>query len=274
MFRNYFKIALRNVRKYKVFSIINKNYHRIYRLMRSSRGNTVPDYPGTPSPLAPACKEKFPELEEYVRIDPFMGKTKHLIASGDKMFYEERFILADPSLFDVFDFILLKGDRRTLLDEPNDLVITQSIAEKYFGDEDPLGKTVLYDGKTDFVISGVMEDVPRNSHFRFNFLASYRFINEIKQWRGKLSSGKQGLTFRNILVVFQFIEILSMPLPLPLRRVLKDGINRNILRGDKRTMITCFTVKIFILGPFSITSRLFNNGSLASEFFVSCFAGN
>lgn len=211
MFRNYFKIALRNVRKYKVFSIINilgmaigmasvlligayimnelgydtyhKNYRRIYRLMRSSRGNTVPDYPGTPSPLAPACKEKFPELEEYVRIDPFMGKTKHLIARGDKMFYEERFILADPSLFEVFDFTLLKGDRRTLLDEPHDLVITQSIAEKYFGDEDPLGKKVLYDGKSDFVISGVMEDVPRNSHFRFNFVASYRFINEIKQWK-------------------------------------------------------------------------------------------
>lgn len=109
MFKNYFKIALRNVRKYKVFSLINvlgmagvlligayiademsydkyhQNSHRIYRLMRSSRGNTEPDYPGTPSPLAPTFKEKFPELEDYVRIDPFMGKTKHLIARDDKM---------------------------------------------------------------------------------------------------------------------------------------------------------------------------------------------
>ena len=211
MFKNYLKIALRNVRKYKAFSLINvlgmaigmasvlligayildeisydkyhENSHRIYRLMRSSRGNNEPDYAGTPSPLAPTCQEKFPELENYVRIDPFMGKTKHLIARGERMFYEERFILADPSLFDVFDFKLLKGDRRTLLDEPNDLVITQTMADKYFGDEDPIGQTLLYDGKINFIISGVMEDVPRNSHFRFNFVASYTFINEIKQWK-------------------------------------------------------------------------------------------
>jgi len=211
MFNNYLKIALRNLLRYKIFSLINisglaigiagilligmyiqdelsydkfhKKATRIYRLTISRDGADTSGFVGTMAPIAPTLKVKFPELEDYVRIDPFLFKKKHLLSYNNINFYEERFVLADPSLFQVFDFKLLQGDPETALANPTDLVITKSMAEKYFGNESPMGKTIRYDGKRNFTVSGVMEDIPQNSHYKFDFVASFKHINAIKQWK-------------------------------------------------------------------------------------------
>jgi putative ABC transport system permease protein len=209
MFRNFLKIAIRNFVKHKVYSLINisglaigmasviliglyiqdelsydryhKNADRIYRFTKSSDGSAIPSWIGTPAPLAPALKAKFPEIENYVRFDPFGFKNKTLISYKQKSFYEERFYLADPSLFEVFDFKLVKGNPETALVNPTDLIITESIAKKYFGSEEAIGKTINYDGTIDLTITGVLEDVPDNSHFKFDFVGSFKYLDMIHQ---------------------------------------------------------------------------------------------
>lgn len=209
MFSNYLRIAFRNLSKYKVNTIINVSglavgmtcviligiyiqdelsfdrYHengdRIYRILAASEGEDYPDWVGTPAPLAPAFKSEFPEIKDYVRFDPFVFRKRVLITYREKVFYEEGFVLADRSLFDVFDFELLQGDPERVLANPTDLIISESIARKYFGDDNPIGKTMSYDGEQDFIVTGVMKDVPQNSHFRFEFVASFAHLDRIYQ---------------------------------------------------------------------------------------------
>lgn len=209
MFKNYFIIALRNLRRQKIYSFINisglaigmasiiligayildelnydqyhKNKNRIYRVTKSKDKTTLPDWIGTQAPLATSLRNKFPEIENYVRIDPFIFKNKTLISYEDKSFYEDRFILADPSLFKVFDFKLINGNSESVLKSPQDVVITESIAKKYFGEENPIGKTLSYESQNNLTITGVIEDIPANSHFSFDFVASFEFINEYYQ---------------------------------------------------------------------------------------------
>jgi putative ABC transport system permease protein len=206
MLKNYFKIAFRNLVKNRAYSFLNiaglavgmagvmiitlyvrdelsyDRYHtnadRIYRVTISTEAAEMPSWIGTPAPLGPAFKQKFPEIEAFVRFDPIAFKSKSLVSFQDKSFYEEGFVLADPNLFEVFDFKLLRGDPQTALRNPTNIVISRSKGEKYFGTEDPLGKVLTYDGKTNFTVSGVMEDVPANSHFIFDMVRSYEFLNE------------------------------------------------------------------------------------------------
>ena len=87
------------------------------------------------------------------------------------MFNEERFFFVDPEFFDVFSFALIKGDPATALRDPYTMVVTETIAQKYFGDEDPIGNTLQWGGN-DMTITGIVEETPENSHFHYDFLAS------------------------------------------------------------------------------------------------------
>ncbi|MEQ8423801.1 MAG: ABC transporter permease, partial [Cyclobacteriaceae bacterium] len=97
--------------------------------------------------------------------------SQTLIKSGNDVFSEEGFLFADPEVFSVFDFKLIKGNPRTALLNPESVVISERIAKKYFGDDDPIGKTINYQNEADLQITGVVENVPDNSHINFNFLA-------------------------------------------------------------------------------------------------------
>ena len=203
MLYNAVKTAFRFMRKYKLYACINiiglaigmacvllmslyveeeityDRFHtradRIYRLTKSYEP-TPPDWIGTPIPMAPAFKERFSEIENYVRIDPFGFNPKILISTGDKHFYENRFILADPSFFEVFSFGLLMGDPQRVLADPTSVVLTRAMADKYFGDENPIGKTLVFDDRIELTVSGVAENVPRNSHLQFDFVGSFEHI--------------------------------------------------------------------------------------------------
>jgi putative ABC transport system permease protein len=196
--RNYFKIALRNLLKYKVYSFINiaglatgvaccllillfvqdelsfdrwnENADRIVRFGVDAQLGDQTFYGAvTSAPMAAALKEEFPEVEETARFRSFGFPV---IRYNDKVFSEERFYWADSSIFKVFSLKFIAGDPNTALNQPGNVVMTQSMVRKYFGDENPMGKSINSDNRRDYLVTGVIEDIPVNSHFHFDFIAS------------------------------------------------------------------------------------------------------
>jgi putative ABC transport system permease protein len=198
MFKNYLKIAMRNFFKHKGFSFINifglaigiacclmivlyvfdeisyDRYHeksdRIYRVGIDGFVNNMA-FNGvvTCSPMAQTLVREFPEVTAATRLRNFGFPV---FRYEDKVFSEERVFWVDQSFFDIFTVSFAKGDPKTALAEPNTIVLTRSMALKYFGHEDPLGKSLNADQRRDYLITGVVEDVPPNSHFHYDFLAS------------------------------------------------------------------------------------------------------
>ena len=203
MFKNYFKTTFRNTTRHKGYSFINlaglaigmactllillwvkdelsyDRFHEkgkdIYRIMSYGTRYMIEGFDGTPAPLAPAIKEEVPGIVNYAR---FSDVPKLVFKYGDKIFYETRGLIADPTVFEIFTFPFVQGDPKTALSEPLDIVITETMANKYFGSENPVGKTMEVEGMS-AAVRGVIQDIPHNSHIQFDFLSSYEFIEEI-----------------------------------------------------------------------------------------------
>ncbi|MDX1943015.1 MAG: ABC transporter permease [Saprospiraceae bacterium] len=130
----------------------------------------------TSPPMAAALVEEIPEIKTAVRI----GENDAIVKRNDIMFEEDDILLTDPSFFDVFDYKLLEGDPKTALLEPYSIILTTSIAQKYFGDEDPMGKTLRIflndpDGQGAlYKVTGLIADAPKNAHFHYNILGSFK----------------------------------------------------------------------------------------------------
>lgn len=199
MFRNYISIALRNLRTRKGYAFINitglavgmasfflislfiqdelsydqfhENSDRIYRLaLQSNTRNGTTNTAFSAPAWAPDLEAEIPEIERAIRIKP--PQQMWMVNYETKQFYEKGFIFADSTVFDVFDFNLVRGDVHEVLAVPFTVVVSESVALRYFGADDPLGKTINLDSAYDFVITGVMEDYPEQSHFTADFLAS------------------------------------------------------------------------------------------------------
>lgn len=215
MIKNYFKTAWRNLWKNKTFSAINIfglsigiaaflliiNYlrfeysyddahekkDRIYRvpMMTKEKGGKEQTFAFTYPAVAPALKKDFPEIEETARFRRQGGIVKHgeqMIAEAGAIYY------ADASLFKIFSFRFIKGNANTVFKELNDAVITAETAKKYFGDADPVGKALNYRDE-DYIVKGVLEDIPANSHIRFNILLNYEKYIQITNGRANTSWG-------------------------------------------------------------------------------------
>lgn len=140
-------------------------------------------YAFIPHSIAPQLKEDFPEVVEYARL--FAAGGPVVIRYGENFFYEEKILFADSSVFNVLEIPLVEGDPATALAEPNSLVITQSTARKYFGDESPIGKN-METAQGNFMVRAIAKDYPANSHLEFDFLASastFPFLAQ-PQWIG------------------------------------------------------------------------------------------
>jgi putative ABC transport system permease protein len=118
---------------------------------------------------------QFPEVEETARLFTYSWKEKALVAGNGKSFFEDRFFLADPSIFEVLSFDFVRGEPKTALSGTSGLVISESIAAKYFGGEDPLGKILAVRnlGQADMKVTGIIKDMPRNSHLHCDFIAPF-----------------------------------------------------------------------------------------------------
>jgi len=201
MLKSYLKIAFRNLLKYKVYSIINifglsvglaccilimlfvrdelsydrfhRNADQIYRVVVEFKYKDRPDhFAHTQAPLAPALLNEFPEVLKAVR---FARRSEVLIAYKEKYFWEKGLMLADPSIFEVFSFPLIKGDSKTALSDPNSIVITQRIAQKYLSDVDPIGKILKIgvEWVKGYKVTGILKNIPSNSQLQFDFLISF-----------------------------------------------------------------------------------------------------
>ncbi|MDX1941652.1 MAG: ABC transporter permease [Saprospiraceae bacterium] len=207
MFQNYFKIAIRNLTKQKLYSIINisglavglacailillwvqdelsyDSFHsdkdRIYRMNWDFSWNGSEGVgPGTPPPLAAALQSEIIEIEEVTRIYPI---SQMVVRHEDRFFREDQIFAVDSTFFDFFDFELKTGDPKNSLIQPNSVLITEAIAKKYFGDASPVGKFITigednegFWGKysSTFQVTGILENPPHNSHFQFDILTS------------------------------------------------------------------------------------------------------
>ena len=203
MLLNYLKIALRNLKKNKGYSFINifglavgiasciiiliylqnelsydkynENYDRIYRVHLSAKISNNELEPATScAPGGPAYVDQIPEVENFTRIRSYGFPV---IRYKDKAFSEEKFYWVDPSFFNIFTVRFIKGNRESALREPNSVVVTRSIAEKYFGNENPIGKVLNSDKRKDYLVTGVIEDFPVNSSFHPEFLGSLSSYN-------------------------------------------------------------------------------------------------
>ncbi|HTF17562.1 MAG TPA: ABC transporter permease [Chryseolinea sp.] len=127
--------------------------------------------------VGPALKNNFPEVRRFTRLFPVSGVISYDSPSGVKAFREEKMQITDSSVFEVFDFKLLKGEEMDVLTGPNKAVISERAAKRYFGNEDPIGKTIAWDGNRKFEVRGIFADIPANSHIKFDFMLSYQTLN-------------------------------------------------------------------------------------------------
>ncbi len=208
MIKNYLKIAWRNLLKNKGFSAINifglavgiaccllitlyvtdelsyDKYHekgnRIYRLNNSIKfGGSEQFLAQTPDPLGSVLKKDYPQVENFVR---FFNRGPFLIKKSGTLdnIREEKILFADSSVFAVFTFPLVAGNPQTVLTEPNTIVLSETAAKRHFANENPIGQVLNLDNKKDFKVTGVMKDMPDNSHFKSEFFISMRSLDY--QW--------------------------------------------------------------------------------------------
>src|SRR5258708_28114997 len=193
MFKTYFKLAYRNIIKDKAYSIINisglaigfassimillwvqnelsydkfhKNAAQIYRIACDfGDSKTI----GTPAGMPAALKAEMPVIKNTVRL--YYAWSSILMETGNKKFEEKHAWYADPSFLDMFSYPLVEGDRRTALRQENGVLITQELAAKYFGKEDPIGKVIRKDNKENVIVTGVLANIPANSDLQFDII--------------------------------------------------------------------------------------------------------
>ncbi len=207
MLKNYLKVALRNLRRYKGYTFINimglavgiaacvliflyvqnelsydrfhENADRTYRLTAdwSNRGDSRIHQLGTPYILAQTIRDNYPQVEHITQLCGPLGDI--IVKHNETAIKESDVFGAESSFFDVFSFPLIKGNPETSLKDPNTIVLSESLAAKFFGEEEPLNKTIKIQNQGEwllFKVTGVVQDGPQNSHFRFGMLISMRTL--------------------------------------------------------------------------------------------------
>jgi putative ABC transport system permease protein len=199
MFKLYLLVAIRNLLNQRVSSFVNilglaigmtaciliiqyvryelsyDDFHvkgeRIFRIQqdRYNKGVITTQWAAGCSAVGQALHENFPEVENFTRFQIWGG----VFSQGEIKFREEKIYIADTSFFQVFSFNLLKGDPVTSLENPLEMVVSESVARKYFGDENPVGKSLRFNGAVEIMITGIFEDIPKNSHLKPEFVVSW-----------------------------------------------------------------------------------------------------
>jgi putative ABC transport system permease protein len=159
----------------------NAKADRIYRSsLEYGFGGQVARVSVSPTALLPALLS-LPETETGVRVYNPSGFQPYIVKKDDKLFQERKFYVADSTFFDVFSYRLLNGNAHDALTKPYQVVLTEAMAIKYFGNEDPIGKTLFVNGTQDYVVTGVMENVPSNSLLQFDFVASFMSLRAARE---------------------------------------------------------------------------------------------
>jgi len=229
MIKNYFKIGWRNLLRNKAFAGISitglalgiacgiliftlityhlsfDNFHhhpeRIYRFYTEWHDETVGKSGGIPQPLGKAYRNDFSLSEKTARVIDFRGNLITVtIGNQVNKFREENGVaFAEPEYFDILNFPLIKGDKKTILAQPNEAIITEKVARKYFGDQQPIGKVIRLDNKINLTVTGILKDLPPNTDRKQEIYVSYASMDIYTDKRRELNwggvySGSQGFT--------------------------------------------------------------------------------
>lgn len=231
MIKNYLKIAWRNLKKNKFYSLINiaglsvglavgilillwvedelsfdtfhKQAKNIYRLENQvGTGSSIQIWSVTNAPIATEAKSKLPQVKDMVRMTGNYFYTAYKY--GDKLFSENKTFFTDPSFFTLFDFHLVKGNSRNPFPADNSIVITEATAKRYFGNDDPMGKIIVADNKNNFSVTGVIPDFPKNSSINGDLFFPMSLFNKL------LHQGRPGESIDNDWEQFNYVTYLLL----------------------------------------------------------------
>ncbi len=266
MFKNYMKVAFRNIARYRGFSFINitglavgmacciliflwvedeKSFDQFHEkgenlyivATKIKYGSHTSTSSGTPSALGPALKNEYPEIVNSVRF--CNGPHALYFATNGKKLREE-VEAVDPSFLQIFSFPLVLGDPEKALNDPHSLVMSEEMAAKYFGTDDPLGQTIRVNNTYDFTVTGVLRNVPHNSILQFDYLVPIAFLQEL--WSSpRLLDRWYDLSFTT------FVELEDNVSPEVFSSKITDRINREFPRDDVKPFLWSFT-KIYLHG--------------------------
>ncbi|MDH5704718.1 MAG: ABC transporter permease, partial [Candidatus Aminicenantes bacterium] len=259
MIKNYLKIALRNIKRQKVYSFINiiglavgiacclfialwvfdelsfdkfhKDVDNIYHVLIHT---DVPNNSTTPVLLAPTLKEEFPEIVEATRFHWFWQNA--LLSYENKLFYERRMRAVDPSFFSMFSFPFIKGNPKTAFKEPHSIVLSIEAAEKYFSKEDPIGKVLTMNQEHELTVTGVIDNKLNNSTLPFNMLVPMEFRI--------LTEGSSYLGWNNHFV-YTFVKLRDGTAPEALNAKIADVVQRHGGRKDAALALLPFAERYF-----------------------------
>ncbi|MBN1940036.1 MAG: ABC transporter permease [Candidatus Aminicenantes bacterium] len=181
------------VRDERNFDDFHEKGARIHRIVSDWTKYQWDGMPGTPSPLGESVQSGLPEVEWSARI---AWEEKKVFRFGDKAFYENRGIIVDPAFFDILTFPLVRGKGAESLSGPEDILVTEALAAKYFGRDEPVGKTLDVEGRP-WVVRGVLKNIPRTSTFQFDYAHSFQYIDRLSG----LSRGWGAFNFSTILLL-------------------------------------------------------------------------
>jgi len=253
MIRNFFKITFRYIARQKVFTFINitglaiglaasllillwiqdelsydrfhKNADNIYRVEEDQfYSGEIYHVTVTPHPSGPVWQEKIPEIIDQTRVNRL---NRILFRYDDKVFFESSVSAVDTGFFSVFTFPLVAGDPADALRRPNSIVLTEELAARYFGDTNPVGKTLTLDNRYVFTVTGVMKDLPRNSMFSFDALVPYSLLKEIGAINDSWGSNS----------IFTFVQVSSGADIAEVDKKLTDIVREYLPEGTTNYML-------------------------------------
>ena len=262
MLKNHIKIAFRNFSRHKGYTFINifglatgiaccllilvyvqdelsyDKYHekadQIYRIVNAGliRGNQI-EMPLVSGPWGPAMEEEFPEVLKAVRIKP--PDSRWVIKQGEKKFPEKGVYFVDPAFFEAFDVEMVVGNPENVLDAPHSMVLTEEMAKKYFGDEDPIGKILVGDNWMNFNITGIMKKHPPSTHMNYDFLVNFETLNRAidpinkQPYYGNLSEDWQNFRIYTYLLLDANADPESVENKM--RTLLEERLGSRVLRA-------------------------------------------
>ena len=266
MLRNFFKTAYRNILKYKSYSIINfigltcgialtllilvyvrselsyDRFHekadRLYRL-RYSAPNGL-ELATTPPPIAPKLKDEFSEIEEAARV--YIRNVSISLPNEAEAFEESGIVFADSAITKMLTLDFVKGNPKNALHNKFTVLINEEMAEKYFGDKNPIGESLIFSGRQSFKVVGVVKDFPEHSHLRFNMLVPYDDMFDLEDERTEAVL-RNNLS-RNFIISHSYTYVLLHPGATP------DNINAGMEAFIKKHAEPIFLVgQVFTLMP-------------------------
>ncbi|MDP9077900.1 MAG: ABC transporter permease [Bacteroidota bacterium] len=291
MLKNYFKTSLRYFINHKGFSIINiiglstgicvcffallyvqfelsrdsynKQADNIYRLVTDIKTPVGINYESTSAPMAAAIQATFPEVKIATRV--FMDDM--IIQSNPNNAAKEEIAYADASVFSVFSWPLLRGDAKHLFDAPCNVVLTESAAKHYFGNADPVGKTMLINGKTTAAVTGIMKDIPYNSHLRVGMIFSMSTLIDAQRQSGWNTNWKH-------FGFYTYLLLKPGTDPAKLQAKLPAFINANIDQSQsKHSLLIEPLKKVYLYGkPRGHRTGSSESGSISNIYIFSVIA--